>query len=41
MAEEVATFLSTARVRVAGSRRYGLAEDSFELMLEFYQSLGR
>lgn len=38
MAEEVATFLSTPRTRTAGSRKYRLVEESFELMLELYQA---
>ena len=32
IAEDVATDLSTVRARIAGSRRYGLATVSFELM---------
>ena len=33
IAEELATDLSTVRSRMAGSRRYGLAMVSFELMI--------
>ena len=32
MAEDVATDLETVRLRTAGSRRYRLVEESFELM---------
>lgn len=38
MAEDVATDLSTVRLRTAGSRRYRLVEDSFELMAKLYQA---
>ena len=37
MAEEVATLRTTARSRNAGSRRYRLVEESFELMIGLYQ----
>lgn len=37
MADEVATFRTTLRSRAAGSRRYRLVDESFELMAAFYQ----
>ena len=36
MAEDVATDRSTVRLRTAGSRRYRLVEESFELMAELW-----
>ena len=38
IAEDVATDLSTVRSRTAGSRKYRLVEESFELMVELYQA---
>ena len=37
MADEVATLRTTARSRTAGSRKYRLVEESFELMFALYQ----
>lgn len=39
MAEELATDLSTVRLRTAGSRRNRLAVDSLELMGKVYQGM--
>ena len=36
IAEDVATDVSTVRLRTAGSRRYRLVEESFELMAELW-----
>ena len=41
MADEVATFRTTVRSRTAGSRRYRLVEESFELMPALYQPESR
>ncbi len=38
MAEEVATDFVTVRSRVAGSRRYRFADESFALMGTFWQA---